>query len=159
MCFRWLAKNGRASGGPSPDPHQTSLQPAHNSPLKTTAEVWGRQNSAKTTQKMSLGVKKKKKEKGRSRCELPECVCVCVRQWEADLFQFCDYWWLLILKIQINKLFELLISNSWLELFNNGGNVRCLVLSMWQNYTNSIWKLNLCMAAWNQHFSTTFFLI
>lgn len=104
-------------------------------------------------------LKKKKKEKGRSRCELPECVCVCVRQWEADLFQFCDYWWLLILKIQINKLFELLISNSWLELFNNGGNVRCLVLSMWQNYTNSIWKLNLCMAAWNQHFSTTFFLI
>lgn len=132
--FPMVSENGRASGGPSPDPHQTSLQPAHNSPLKTTAEVWGRQNSAKTTQKMSLGVKKKKKgERQKQMWAAWVCVCVCVRQWEADLFQFCDYWWLLILKIQINKLFELLISNSWLELFNNGGNVRCLVLSMWQN--------------------------
>ena len=127
MCFRWLAKMAVRLAARVQIPIKQSSSQLTTAPWRPQQKSEADRIQQKLHKKISLGV-----ADADVSC-LSVSVCVCVRQWEADLFQFCDYWWLLILKIHIKKLFEPLISNSWLKLFDNGGNVRRLMLSMWQN--------------------------
>lgn len=90
-----VSENGRVSGGPSPDPHQASLQPAHSSPPEDHSRTLRPTEFSKNCTKTESGVKKKKKNR-KAEADV-SCLSVCVhihaveQQREADLFKFCDY--------------------------------------------------------------------
>ena len=116
VCFRWLAKMAVCLAA-------RVLIPIKQASSQLTAAPWRPQQNSEADriqQKLHKNwVWSKKKKKNRKAEADVSCLSVCVhihaveQQREADLFKFCDYLWLLILKILTKRI----IWATYIQLF------------------------------------------